>query len=257
MSTNQAQPWSNELAQASAWWKKQLASSSKAKLASETIASFENALNSLLSERLQGHWFLENPIRGQGLRSISLHRHARPDPVLLKAAAAAKIRNLFDFFSDDVNDITMFIDPCEVAVQTIYTFCKTPQETIVWTSPSKLNLRKPAMQPSATVRVKAKNEVTSSASNSPSSSPQSSPLRRGSHEREDSSPRERPVTTLKASAREYISPSQSPERQPSPPPHHYASSVPYYVPNIPHFYPHYAPQFASSFDHQLSDFVRS
>lgn len=257
MSSNSTQPWSTEVAQACAWWRKTLASS-KTKLPSETLATFESSLNSLICERLEGHWFVENPIRGQGLRSITLHRQGRPDPVLLKAAAAANITNLFDYISDDVIDITMFIDPCEVAVQTIYTFCKTPQDTVVWTSPSKLNMRKPAMEPSSPLRIKAKHEVTSSVSNSPSTSPTASPTRRGSHERDAaSSSRARPVTTLKATAREY-SPSQSPDlpdRHPSPPPRH--TSMRYYVPNIPQFYPHYAPQFSTGFDHQLSDFVRS
>jgi len=246
--------WSEELKQATAWWKKQLAASSKPKLSQEALFNFENSLASLIDERLQGHWFTENPIRGQAHRSLSLHRHARPDPVLLKAAAAANIRNLFDFFTEDVIEITMFIDPCEVAVQTVYTFCKTPQDRIVWTSPSKLNLRKPAMEPSPTLRIKAKNEFFSySPSTSPSSSPMSSsPLRNG-----DESPRQL-TSPLKASSREYSpSPSHSPERQQSPPPSPMFahSNMSYFVPAVPHFFPHYAPQFASSFEHQLRDFT--
>jgi len=254
MSSISCHAWSQELSQATAWWKKQLSVSSKGKLSQDSLSNFENSLASLLDERLQGHWFVENPIRGQAHRSLSLHRHARPDPVLLKAAATANIRNLFDFLSDDVNDITMFIDPCEVAVQIMYTFCKTPQESIIWTSPSKLNMRKPAMEPSPPLRIKAKNDFSSSsASSSPSLSPKSSPLRRSTNG--DSSPRQ--LTALKASSREY-SPSQSPARQPSPPPSPmFTHSMPYFVPSVPHFFPHYAPQFASNFEQQLSEFVRS
>jgi len=236
---------------------------SKAKVAPETISVFEKSLGSLLEKKLVGHWFPENPIRGQAHRSLSLHRHARPDPTLLKAAADANIRNLFDLFSEDVTDVTMFIDPCEVAVQTFYTFCKTSaQETIVYTSPNKLNVRKPTMEPSTTVMSKGKDSVSSSSSlstsspvSSATSSPRSSPQRRSSLD--EMSGRLSPNSTLKASSQSYSpSPSSSPQRQHSPIsyPSFPSGSLPFYVP-VPHYYPPYYAH--SGFDGKVNEFVRS
>jgi hypothetical protein len=250
MASNQALSCPKELAFAAAWWKKQLSSSKAASLPSDALSAFEKSLLHHLAERVSGHWFLENPIRGQAHRSISLHRHARPDPALLKAAAAAKIRNLFNFFTEDVTEITMFIDPGEVAVQTLYTFCKTPQESIVWSSPNKLNKTKPIMEPSAPLRIKSSSDVLNSSSSSANSTPTHSPLRRDSVDREDS-PRARP--SLKASSREY---SPSPERQHSPPPMFSRSvmAAPLFVP-MPHPYYSY-PTYSSGFD-MMPEFVRS
>jgi len=228
-----------ELGIAVAYWKNLLATSKVASLPSDALSAFEKTLLQHLGERVRGHWFPENPIRGQAHRSISLHRHARPDPMLLKAAAAAKIRNLFNFFTEDVTEITMFVDPGEVAVQSLYTFCKTPQETIVWSSPNKLNKIKPNMEPSAPLMIRSSNDVVNSSSSSLHSTPTHSPMRRDSVDREDS-PRARPA--LKASSREY---SPSPERQHSPPPMMYSRSAvvqPFYVPmHQPYFsYPAYS-----------------
>jgi len=260
MSEEATKPWSKELSQALSWWSTKLTSAKDTKAAKEAVAAFERQLSSLLEERFAGHWFEENPIRGQAHRSLSLHRQARPDPVLAKAAQAANIRNLFDFFSEEVTDVTMFIDPCEVAVQTLYTFCKnSPQETIVWTSPLKLNKRKPNMEPSAPLYIKAKPldvSSTSSGSSSPSGSPRSSPERRSSNEDGRMSP-----ASLKASAKAYApSPSHSPERAPSPIAFtaFHPGSLPYYVP-VPQFYQPYPsnPRIVGGFDPKLAELVRS
>lgn len=65
-----AKPWTKELHMSVKWWRAQLATTtpSKARLSIDTLNKFENALSSLLEERLQGHWHPENPIQGQALR---------------------------------------------------------------------------------------------------------------------------------------------------------------------------------------------
>jgi len=71
--TVKAMPWAMELAQAAQWWRKQLASEkAKAALSQDALAKFENTLCSLLEERLEGHWHLDNPVRGQAHRCVPL-----------------------------------------------------------------------------------------------------------------------------------------------------------------------------------------
>lgn len=187
-----AKPWSREVKVSCQWWRTQLATARSAPPES-ALDAFETSLAAALDARLQGHWHTDNPIRGQAHRSISLHRTARPDPVLLKAAHAASINKLFDYFNADVLEVTMFIDPCEVAVQITYTYCKTPQETIVWTSPEKLKFRKPISEAAATtLTIKT-----------------ASPMRTNSFQRRTSG-------DLKASSRDFTpSPSSSPSYSPS------------------------------------------
>lgn len=52
--------------------------------------------------------------------------------MLVKAAHTAGLRNLLDYFGDGVADVTMFVDPGEVAVVVGYTFTARVAEELVW-----------------------------------------------------------------------------------------------------------------------------
>lgn len=202
-----AKPWTKELHMSVKWWRAQLATTtpSKARLSIDTLNKFENALSSLLEERLQGHWHPENPIQGQALRSVSLHRHARPDPVLVKAAKAAAIplKSLLSFIHGDINELTLFIDPGEVAVHTLFRYSKSIQETIVWSAPDRSRKTQPS--------------TISASTSSPSSAAPPSPQRRDSSESDSassSSSSSASSSNLKASAKEYSPPPSPPRASP-------------------------------------------
>jgi len=182
-----------EVSAAAAWWKRQLSLPQQgpaASLSRELLDGFETTLFALLNERIQGHWHPKEPIKGQAHRSVSLHIHGRPDPLLLKASQAAKVRNLFDFFSKDVHDVTMFIDPGEVAVQIGRSYCKEIEETIVWSDPlikaqqQHERAHSAPSKPISNISSNVKSTPPSNSSATPSKrSPSTTPPRRASGDR--------------------------------------------------------------------------
>jgi len=119
---------------AAAWWSEQLLLSNTG-VTKEMANRFEKQLSDSIKHRIVDHWFPDNPARGQGYRSICLDTLGRPDPILVKAAKAASINNIFDYFSY-VESIVMWIDPDGVAVKIFWAYSPGGKEQVIYKTKS-------------------------------------------------------------------------------------------------------------------------
>ncbi|XP_058468688.1 protein BTG3-like [Solea solea] len=72
---------------------------------------FLERLGAALQEKFRGHWYPENPSKGQAYRCIRVNRFSREDPVLLQACRESGVQ-----YSDLglPRELTLWIDPGEV-----------------------------------------------------------------------------------------------------------------------------------------------
>jgi len=103
--------YKDELWTAACWWATALTRADR-NLSSATIKKFRDSLLRGLRCRIEGHWYPENPDRGQGYRALVCAETT--DGLLLDAADAAGIgasnfRNIFPSFT------YMWIDPGHVS----------------------------------------------------------------------------------------------------------------------------------------------
>ncbi|XP_059207710.1 protein BTG3 [Centropristis striata] len=81
------------------------------KLESHKIDLFVERLAVALQEKFKGHWYPENPSKGQAYRCIRVNRFYREDPELLRACRESGVRY------DDLGlsrEFTLWVDPGEV-----------------------------------------------------------------------------------------------------------------------------------------------
>ncbi|KAG7509469.1 hypothetical protein JOB18_045094 [Solea senegalensis] len=81
------------------------------KLDSYKVEPFLESLGVSLQEKFRGHWYPENPSKGQAYRCIRVNRFSREDPVLLQACRESGVQ-----YSDLglPRELTLWIDPGEV-----------------------------------------------------------------------------------------------------------------------------------------------
>ncbi|CAN9501566.1 unnamed protein product [Ophioblennius macclurei] len=81
------------------------------RLNSEKIELFVERLAVALQEKFKGHWYPENPSRGQAYRCIRVNRFYRQDPELLRACKESGVQ-----YSDLglPREFTLWVDPGEV-----------------------------------------------------------------------------------------------------------------------------------------------
>ncbi|XP_041657367.1 protein BTG3 [Cheilinus undulatus] len=81
------------------------------KLESEKVELFVERLAVALQEKFKGHWYPENPSKGQAYRCIRVNRFHRQDPELLRACheSGVQYRDL-----GLPRELTLWVDPGEV-----------------------------------------------------------------------------------------------------------------------------------------------
>nr|XP_020468047.1 protein BTG3 [Monopterus albus]XP_020468048.1 protein BTG3 [Monopterus albus] len=81
------------------------------KLESHQVELFVERLAVALQEKFKGHWYPENPSKGQAYRCIRVNRFHRQDPELLRACQESGVQ-----YSDLrlPRDLTLWVDPGEV-----------------------------------------------------------------------------------------------------------------------------------------------
>ncbi|XP_070773678.1 protein BTG3 isoform X2 [Enoplosus armatus] len=81
------------------------------KLESHKIELFVERLAVALQEKFKGHWYPENPSKGQAYRCIRVNRFHRQDPELLRACQESGLQ-----YSDLglPRELTLWVDPGEV-----------------------------------------------------------------------------------------------------------------------------------------------
>ncbi|KAM6984337.1 LOW QUALITY PROTEIN: protein BTG3 [Tautogolabrus adspersus] len=81
------------------------------KLEAEKVELFVERLAVALQEKLKGHWYPENPSKGQAYRCIRVNRLHRQDPELLRACheSGVQYRDL-----GLPHELTLWVDPGEV-----------------------------------------------------------------------------------------------------------------------------------------------
>ncbi|XP_037543535.1 protein BTG3 [Nematolebias whitei] len=81
------------------------------KLESHKIELFVERLAIALQEKFKGHWYPENPSKGQAYRCIRVNRFQRQDPELLRASRESGVK-----YGDLglPRELTLWVDPGEV-----------------------------------------------------------------------------------------------------------------------------------------------
>ncbi|XP_036381325.1 protein BTG3 [Megalops cyprinoides] len=81
------------------------------KLDSEKVEKFVERLTVALQEKYRGHWYPNNPSKGQAFRCIRVNRFQREDPELLRACqeSGVQYRDL-----GLPKELTLWVDPGEV-----------------------------------------------------------------------------------------------------------------------------------------------
>lgn len=107
----------SEISSAARWWSTSLAEAVDA----PAKASFVRALLEQLQARFAGHWYVENPIKGQAYRSIVYDpEYAVVDDAILAAAEHAGIPDIRTVLAKCVSSgVRMWIDPDEVTVENV------------------------------------------------------------------------------------------------------------------------------------------
>jgi protein Tob/BTG len=78
----------------------------------DAIQAFKTTLTAALLDRFDGHWFVENPIRGQAYRCVQHDAPRCPDTAVKAACAAAGIA-----LSQSASTFTLWVDPGAVSAR--------------------------------------------------------------------------------------------------------------------------------------------
>nr|XP_043873854.1 protein BTG3-like [Solea senegalensis] len=92
------------------------------KLESHKVELFVEGLGVALCEKFIGHWYPENPSKGQAYRCIRVNRFNKEDPVILRACRESGVQ-----YSDLglPYEFTLWVDPREV-------WCRYGEESMVF-----------------------------------------------------------------------------------------------------------------------------
>ena len=104
----QAGDCAEEVKQAAQWWSLKMRQHD---LAGAEVHAFEAAVYNGLLSKCRGHWYLSDPLRGSGHRSLA--NDLSTDPVFLAAAAEARIRDI----GSRLPKAIMWVNPRSVKVQ--------------------------------------------------------------------------------------------------------------------------------------------
>jgi len=106
-----------EIESATSWWTSQLANSG---LSSEQLLVFRSTFSKLLIIKYNNHWYLNEPLRGNGYRSIWFDvSNRQTDQLLLGAGKSAKIYDLEQRLANSLpKGSIMWVDPGEVSLKT-------------------------------------------------------------------------------------------------------------------------------------------
>jgi len=195
MACNNSGGLPEEIIVASKWWLKQLNQS----IPLHNFTLFERYFLERCVEKFEGHWFPENPQKGQAYRSITYDLSVKPDPLLLAAAHDAQL-DIHTMFPNFLENAVMWIDPGEVVVRTSWSYShrgteetlyppELPKLTIPVTSlpPQKLTAQKQPSRPYSPP--KAVNGRKNEHQNSKQSSTQATSLERHGGARRPSEPK--------------------------------------------------------------------
>lgn len=97
-----------EVSKASCWWRLKIRSDG---IPLQSLDSFEESLRRMLLQKYEKHWFVHEPMKGCGFRSLSYD--VVVDPLLLKASEAAGIVDI----ATRLPRAIMFVNPGQVKVR--------------------------------------------------------------------------------------------------------------------------------------------
>jgi len=120
------------------WWRSQISKSDAVTSAQADL--FFESLVATVSASIKGHWYPEEPLRGQAYRAISLDTMNEVDAVLVKSAHRAGV-TLERCFPSTIEHIIMWIDPGEVVIKIYDDKRHAIEETIFERSYNSLNAR--------------------------------------------------------------------------------------------------------------------
>eukprot|EP01112_Ceratiomyxa_fruticulosa_P018373 TRINITY_DN5860_c0_g1_i2.p2 TRINITY_DN5860_c0_g1~~TRINITY_DN5860_c0_g1_i2.p2 ORF type:complete len:149 (-),score=23.09 TRINITY_DN5860_c0_g1_i2:101-547(-) len=103
--------FSNEIWTAACWWATAINKAAPS-LSAVTINKFRDSLLTGLKTRIESHWYVENPIKGQGYRALVCAETT--DALLLNAAEASGI-GASNFRKIFPSETVMWIDPGNVS----------------------------------------------------------------------------------------------------------------------------------------------
>mmetsp|Transcript_7786 Transcript_7786/g.15446 ORF Transcript_7786/g.15446 Transcript_7786/m.15446 type:complete len:163 (-) Transcript_7786:153-641(-) len=108
LNVNEPTIYSDEIAVAANWWSRNMRQQGLSQI---EVAAFEHALKYGLVNRCSGHWYVNEPMRGSGHRSVI--NDWSTDPVILEAAAAVRIRDI----TSRLPRAVMWLNPDSVKVK--------------------------------------------------------------------------------------------------------------------------------------------
>jgi len=103
--------FSNEIWTAACWWASAINKAAPS-LSTATIHKFRDSLLTGLKTRIESHWYIENPVKGQGYRALVC---AETTDVLLLNAAEASGIGASNFRKIFPSETVMWIDPGNVS----------------------------------------------------------------------------------------------------------------------------------------------
>jgi len=102
-----------EIEAASWWWTSQLNLSIAPPLNKDQLMTFHKSLCERMEEKYSGHWYADEPNRGEAFRSIMFEKNII-DNLLLESAHRAKITSLRSRMK---TECIMWVDPQTVKIQ--------------------------------------------------------------------------------------------------------------------------------------------
>jgi len=127
-----------EVVMGARWWRAQIGKGENVTTSQADL--FCEALIHQLEKHIRGHWYPEEPLRGQAYRAISLDTMNEVDASLVRSARRAGVQ-LERCFPDTIEHIIMWIDPGEVVIKIYDDKRHAVEETIFERSYNSLNAR--------------------------------------------------------------------------------------------------------------------
>jgi len=118
---------------ASWWWASNLSPAVAPAISNGQIVTFQKCLQDILEHKYESHWYIRDPERGSGFRSIMFEGHS-VDGVLLQAARNSGIQNLKQRLT---TQCIMWVDPG--AVKVVYSHSPKKQHVLYQAAPTSAN----------------------------------------------------------------------------------------------------------------------
>jgi len=122
---------------ASWWWASNLSPAVAPAISNGQIVTFQKCLQDILEHKYESHWYIRDPERGSGFRSIMFEGHS-VDGVLLQAARHSGIQNLKQRLT---TQCIMWVDPG--AVKVVYSHSPKKQHVLYQAAPTSANMNNP------------------------------------------------------------------------------------------------------------------